>query len=183
MPSTTSSWVSSVLDSSTVMTPSLPTFFIASAMILPMVSSLLAEMVPTWAIMFARDGLGELVEFALLAVAFLVEAAADGGDGLLDAALHGHRIGAGGDGLDAFAVDGLGENGGGGGAVAGDVRGLGSDFADHLGAHVLEAVLQFDFLGDGDAVLGDGRRTEFLFDDNVAALGAERDLHSVGQTG
>ncbi len=33
------------------MTPSLPTFSIASAMILPMVSSPLAEIVPTWAIM------------------------------------------------------------------------------------------------------------------------------------
>src|SRR6202050_2941650 len=53
MPSTTSSCVSSVFDSSTVMTPSLPTFFMASAMILPMVSSLLAEMVPTWLIMLS----------------------------------------------------------------------------------------------------------------------------------
>jgi hypothetical protein len=44
--------VSSVLASSTVITPSLPTFSIASAMILPMVSSLLAEMVPTCAIMW-----------------------------------------------------------------------------------------------------------------------------------
>src|SRR5262249_21333609 len=51
MPSTTSSVVSMVLDSSTVMTPSLPTFFIASAMIQPICLSLLAEMVPTWAIM------------------------------------------------------------------------------------------------------------------------------------
>ena len=38
------------LPSSTVITPSLPTFSMASAMILPMVSSLLAEMVPTWEI-------------------------------------------------------------------------------------------------------------------------------------
>ncbi len=38
------------LASSTVMTPSLPTFSIASAMMLPMVGSLLAEMAPTWAI-------------------------------------------------------------------------------------------------------------------------------------
>ena len=37
------------MDSSTVITPSLPTFFIASAMMLPMVESLLAEMLPTWA--------------------------------------------------------------------------------------------------------------------------------------
>src|SRR5499427_7875205 len=51
MPSTTSSVVSMVFDSSTVITPSLPTFFIASAMIPPICLSLLAEIVPTWAIM------------------------------------------------------------------------------------------------------------------------------------
>src|SRR6267154_1705056 len=51
MPSTTSSVVSMVRDSSTVMTPSLPTFFMASAMMPPICLSLLAEMVPTWAIM------------------------------------------------------------------------------------------------------------------------------------
>src|SRR6266849_651909 len=50
MPSTTSSSVSSDLASSTVMTPSLPTFFIASARKRPISESPLAEMVPTWAI-------------------------------------------------------------------------------------------------------------------------------------
>src|SRR3954465_10795988 len=50
MPSTTSSVVSRPFASSTVMTPSLPTFSIASAMMLPMVVSPLAEMMPTWAI-------------------------------------------------------------------------------------------------------------------------------------
>ncbi len=50
MPSTTSSSFSSEEPSSTVITPSLPTFSIASAMISPMFSSELAEMVPTWAI-------------------------------------------------------------------------------------------------------------------------------------
>src|SRR5216683_4015205 len=50
MPSTTSSSVSRPLASSTVMTPSFPTFSIASAIMSPMVESLLAEMVPTWAI-------------------------------------------------------------------------------------------------------------------------------------
>ena len=52
MPSTTSRVVSRLLASSTVITPSLPTFSMASAMMLPMVSSPLAEMVPTWAISF-----------------------------------------------------------------------------------------------------------------------------------
>src|SRR5215475_13842884 len=50
MPSTTSSSVSMLLDSSTVMTPSLPTFFMASAILAPISLSPLAEMVPTWAI-------------------------------------------------------------------------------------------------------------------------------------
>src|SRR5947207_2850719 len=45
-----------VLDSSTVITPSLPTFFIASAMILPMVWSPFAEIVPTCAIISADTG-------------------------------------------------------------------------------------------------------------------------------
>src|SRR5205823_8186253 len=50
MPSTTSSWVSRLFASSTVMTPSFPTFSIASAIMSPMVRSPLADTVPTWAI-------------------------------------------------------------------------------------------------------------------------------------
>src|SRR6201987_1026155 len=49
MPSTMSTSVSSDLFSSTVITPSLPTFCIACAIILPIAASPLAEMVPTWA--------------------------------------------------------------------------------------------------------------------------------------
>src|SRR5262249_6379246 len=52
MPSTTSSVVSIDLASSTVITPSLPTLSMASAMILPIDSSPLALMVPTCAISF-----------------------------------------------------------------------------------------------------------------------------------
>src|SRR5208337_1537694 len=130
---------------------------------------------------FAGDGLGEFVQFTLDAVAFLVEAAANGDDGLLDAALHRHRIGASSDGLNALAINCLGKNGSRGGAVAGNIRGLRSNFADHLRAHVLDAIWQLNFFRYGDAVFGDGRRTEFLFDDNVAALGAKSDLHSVSQ--
>ena len=74
-----------------------------------------------------------------------------------------------------------GENGRGRGAVAGDVVGLRGHFAHHLGAHVLELVLELDLLGDGDAVLGDARSAEGLLDDDVAALGAERHLHGVGE--
>src|SRR5262249_18670420 len=49
MPSTISTSVSSDFASSTVITPSLPTFCIAWAIILPMLVSPFAEMVPTWA--------------------------------------------------------------------------------------------------------------------------------------
>src|SRR2546428_512939 len=52
MPSTTSSTVSADFDSSTVMTPSLPTFSIASAIRLPIVLSLFEAIVATWAISF-----------------------------------------------------------------------------------------------------------------------------------
>src|SRR4029453_17651952 len=45
----------------------------------------------------------------------------------------------------------------------------------------LELVGKLDFLGDGNAVLGDARGTERLVDDDVAALGAERHLHRVGE--
>ena len=50
MPSTNSSSLSRPLPSSTVITPSLPTLSIASAISLPIASSALAEMAPTWAI-------------------------------------------------------------------------------------------------------------------------------------
>ena len=63
----------------------------------------------------------------------------------------------------------------------GDVGGLAGDFPHHLRAHVRERILQFDFLGDGHAVLGDGGRAEFLVENDVASLGAERDFHRVGQ--
>src|SRR5687767_6569855 len=52
MPSTTSSSFSRPEPSSTVITPSLPTFSIASAIFLPIASSLFAEIVPTWAMAF-----------------------------------------------------------------------------------------------------------------------------------
>src|SRR5579859_503 len=50
MPSTTSSSVSRLFASSTVITPSLPTFCMARAMMSPISFSPLAEIVPTWAI-------------------------------------------------------------------------------------------------------------------------------------
>ena len=138
---------------------------------LPISGSLFAEMVPTCAISFLPP-VGTLIFFSSSTTAV---------DGAIDAALDGHRVGAGRDVLEAFAEDRLGEHGRGGGAVAGEVAGLGRDFLHHLRAHVLERIGELDLLGDGDAVLGDRRGAELLVDDDVPALGAEGDLHRVGE--
>src|SRR5512133_3373216 len=169
MPSTTVSSVSRPLASSTVMTPSLPTLAMASAMILPISSSPLAEMVPTWAMALPSTG------FLISSMAFTTV------DGEVDALLDLHGVGAAHDGLDALTVDGAGQDRGGGGAITGDVGGLGGDLAHQLGAHVLVLVLELDLLGDGDAVLGHERGAELLLDEDVAAFGAEGDLHRVGE--
>jgi len=106
MPSTTSSTVSADFDSSTVMTPSLPTFSIASAIRLPIVLSLLEAIVATCAISFLS--LVDLLSFFSSSSPL---------DGRLDAALETHRVGAGGHVLQTLAEDGLGQDGRGGGAV------------------------------------------------------------------
>ena len=104
-----------------------------------------------------------------------------GADRDVDAALEVHRVHAGGHRFGAFLDDRLGEHGRGGGAVTGGVVGLLGDLAHHLRAHVLELVLELDFLCHRHAVLGDARRAEALVEHDVAALGAERHLHRVGQ--
>ena len=169
MPSTTSISVWRPRASSTVMTPSLPTFSIASAMILPISGSLFAEMAPTEAISSLPStglAIASMASAAALAPSSMPRLTSIG---LAPAVTF----------FETLAQDRLGEHGGGGGAVAGDVGGLGSDLARHLGAHVLERILELDLLGDGDAVLGDVRRAERLLEDHVAALGAEGDLDRV----
>ena len=118
----------------------------------------------------AGNGLGELLEFF------------NGyRDRLVDAALDGHRIRARRHRFDAFAENCLGQNRGGGGAIAGDIGGFRRHFAHHPGAHVLERIRQVDFFGYGNAVLGDGRSTELLFENDVASAGTESHLHRVGK--
>ncbi len=163
--------MSRLLPSSTVMTPSLPTLSMASAIILPICSSWLAEEVPTWA---------TSLEEAIF-LRHVLELGDDRFDGEVDALLDLRGVGAGGDVAQAFGEDGLGIDGGGGGAVAGDGAGLAGDFLDHLRAHVFVGVFQLDFLGDGDAVLGDGGRAEGFFEHDVSAGGAERDFDGAGE--
>ena len=102
-------------------------------------------------------------------------------DGHVDAALQIHRVHARGDRLGAFADDGLGQDGGRRGAVAGDVAGLARHFAQHLRAHILEFIGKFDFLGDGNAVLGNARCAEGFFEHDIAAFGAQRHFDRVGE--
>src|SRR6202034_1536973 len=109
----------------------------------------------------------------------LDEVGDDGFHRHVDTALQIHRVHAGGNRLGAFTDDRRGQHGRGGGAVAGRVGRLGGDFAHHLGAHVLELVVKLDFLGDGDAVLGDAGSAERLVEYDVAALGTERHFHRV----
>src|SRR5205823_12522422 len=144
----------------------------------------LGQLLANLGVVVAGDG-GDLGDLLLvLAVDLLGQPAQlldDALDALLDAAGQGHRVGAGGDALEALTVDGLGDDGGGGGAVAGHVGGLGGGLLDELGAHVLVGVLQLDLLGDGDAVLGDGRAAPALVEDGVAAARPQRAAHGPGQ--
>ena len=105
----------------------------------------------------------------------------DAGDGLLDAALERHRIGASRHVLEAFTEDRLREHRRRRRAVTGKIRRLGRDFLHHLRAHVLDRIREFDFLRDRHAVLGHGRRAKLLVDDDVASLRTERDFHRFGQ--
>ena len=80
----------------------------------------------------------------------------------------------------------MSENSGGGGAVTGDIVGLLSGFLEELRAHVLERIFEFNFLGDGNTVVGDAGGAELAIDRHVASLGSEgggyricNDIHAV----
>src|SRR5258708_27526073 len=169
MPSTTSSVVSIVRDSSTVIMPSLPTFFIASAMMLPTCLSVLALIVPT------RD------HVALHFAGEPLDLSNGDFNGFIDAALERHRVRACGNCSHTLTEDCLCQHGRSGGAVARHIRGLGRNLAYHLCTHVLDWVLQLDLLCHCHAVFGDDGCSELLLDHRVASLRTERDLYSVRQ--
>ncbi|PWE77230.1 hypothetical protein XF30_11080 [Bradyrhizobium sp. SUTN9-2] len=50
-----------------------------------------------------------------------------------------------------------------------------------MGAHVLELVVEFDVLGNGNAVFGNTWRAERLVEHDVAALWTKSDLHGIGE--
>ena len=158
------------LASSTVMTPSLPTFSIASAI-------RLADRL----VVVGGDGgdLGDLL-LVLRGLRHLLQLVDHPVHRLVDAALEPHRVGPGRHVPEAPAEDGLGEHGGRGGPVAGEIGGLGGHLLDHLGPHVLVGIRELDLLGHGHAVLRDGRAAELLGEHDVAAFRAERHLDGVG---
>merc|ERR1711920_544782 len=76
---------------------------------------------------------------------------------------------------------GVSQDGGGGGAVASGVIGFGGGLTDQGHTSVLDVILEFDLLGDGDAVVNDLRSSELLLEHHVAALGAEGDSNRLGE--
>ena len=159
------------LASSTVMTPSLPTFCIASAIISPISASPLAEIVPTCAVSAC----------VVICLAALLQFLDQCDNRLVNATLHVHRVHAGRDCSAALVHDGLGQHDGGSRAITGDIVGLRCGLAHHLRTHVLELVGEFDLPGDGHTILGDPRCTIALVQDHIAALRTERYVHRLGK--
>jgi hypothetical protein len=102
-------------------------------------------------------------------------------DGPIDAAANDHRIRSEGNAPQTFVVDGAGQHSRGGRSVACGVAGLRRDLVDELGTHVLEGIVEFDFLAHGHAVFGDERIAEALIDDHVSPGRPHGDGHRVGQ--
>ena len=159
-----------VFDSSTVMTPSLPTLSNASAIRVADLGVLRGHGGDRGDLLLGLDRAGGLRQ--------RLGQRLDRG---LDALLHLHGRGAGGDHAQPLGHHGLGQHGRRRGAVARDVVGLGRDLLGQLGPHVRVRVLQLHLAGDGDAVVGDRGRAEALVQHHVAALGAERHLDGVRQ--
>ena len=100
---------------------------------------------------------------------------------LLDTTTQSDWVGTGGDVLQAFVHQGLCKHSCGGGAVSSNIVGLLGDFLDQFGTDALVRVVQVDFLGDGNAIVGDGRSAVGLVENHVAALRTEGDLNGVSE--
>ena len=83
--------------------------------------------------------------------------------------------------IHAVGEDRVRENGRRAGAVADGVTGPLRCLAKHLGAEIFLRVLEIEFLGDGDAVVADDRRTPVLLDQHALRLRPQRDAHRVGE--
>ena len=99
----------------------------------------------------------------------------------LDASLEDHGVSTGNHVLHAFMNDGLSKKGSRRGPVTSNIVGLGCHFTNKSSPHVFKRIFQFNVLSNGYTIIGDGRGTEFLFKDNVAALGPQGNFYSISQ--
>ena len=159
-----------MFDSSTVMTPSLPTLSMASAISSPIWVSP-AEMAAVAAICSLVST--SLADFSSVSVIFSTAFSMP--------RFQGERVGARRDVAQALANQRLGQHGGGGGAVARDVVGLLGDFLDQLSADLLVRVLQLDLLGDGHAIVGDRGAPHFFSRTTLRPLGPNVTSYRVGE--
>src|SRR6056297_4249558 len=100
---------------------------------------------------------------------------------MIHTALQAHRVDSGRNALQAFLDHTVRENRSGSGTVTGDVVGLRRDFLEELSTHVLERVFEFDFLGDGNAVLGHRGGAELLVQEDVSSLRSKGYLDRAGK--
>ncbi|RMZ94721.1 hypothetical protein BpHYR1_018404 [Brachionus plicatilis] len=155
-PSIISSSSFRVFPSLTVITPSLPTFFMAFEIMSPMLLSPLAEMVATWLISSGVvTGLDKRFN-----------SATTDSTALMMPPLFGNSSG---------------QHGRSGGAITGLFVGVVGHVLHKLGTEVLKFALQFDGLGNSDTVFGDLGTSPALFNDHISALGAQSDRHCVRQ--
>ena len=131
-----------VLDSSTVMTPSLPTFSMASAIVFPISESLLAE----------TDATSEISSLSLISLEFFLISSTAISTALSMPRFSSMGVMPAATDLRPSLTSEYAKDGGCSGSVTGDVIGLGGDFLEELRAHVLVGVGKLDFLRDGDAV-------------------------------
>ncbi len=99
----------------------------------------------------------------------------------VNTALKSDRVCASCDVTQAFAYQCLRKDGRGGGSVTCDVVSLLGDFLYEFCADLFVRIFKIDFLSNGHAVLGNGGGAPLLIEDNIAALGAKRDLDSVSE--
>src|ERR1700742_1984583 len=167
MPSVSSSSRPKVLLSSTVMTPSLPTLSMASAIISPVAGSP-AEM----------DAVEEICSLVSTSLAScdscsLTASTAASMPRLSDIGL-----------APAASFRRPSRTSAWASTVAVVVRSPATSsgfFADQLGTDLLPRVLELDLLGDGHAIVGDRGGSPLLLEYHVPALGAEGYLHGVGK--
>src|ERR1700737_4249932 len=169
MPSTTSSSVANDFASSTVITPSLPTFCIASAIMRPISTSPLALTVAIWAISSLVETFLGCFRTSSTTTPTAISTPRFKSIGFMPATT-------------AFAPSwmiALRENGRRGGAVAGELAGLHGNLLKHLGTHVLKPIGELDFFGDGSAVLAGGGRSVRFVEKDIATFRSQCDLDRI----